>query len=74
MASVDDDDVPTADARVLQPEQPEGPLQAYLPNLDKISRSSFRKGTVSRRRINRALGTLGLVIVVIALLILGSTF
>jgi hypothetical protein len=33
----------------------EAPLQALYPNLDKVSRSSFKKGTVSRKRINISL-------------------
>ena len=41
------------------------PYQALLPNLDHVSRSSFAAGTVSRRRINRALLVLGLVAVAI---------
>jgi hypothetical protein len=41
--------------------KPEPPYQALLPNLDKMSRSSFEKGTVSRRRINRALLLLALI-------------
>jgi hypothetical protein len=41
----------------------ETPIQALLPNLDRVSRSSFRKGTVSRHRINVALVVLGLVAV-----------
>ena len=42
-------------------DRPEPPYQALLPNLDKLSRSSFDKGTVSRRRINRALFILALI-------------
>jgi hypothetical protein len=41
------------------------PYQALLPNLDHVSRSSFVAGTVSRRRINRALLVLGIVVVAI---------
>jgi hypothetical protein len=41
------------------------PYQALLPNLDHVSRSSFAAGTVSRRRINRALLVLGMVAVAI---------
>lgn len=43
----------------------EPPYQALFPNLDRMSRSSFRKGTVSRRRINRALAVIALIPVVI---------
>ena len=52
-----DDSTPPVD-RVA--DRPEPPYQALLPNLDKLSRSSFDKGTVSRRRINRALLILAL--------------
>ena len=52
------DSTPPAD-RVA--ERPEPPYQALLPNLDKLSRSSFDRGTVSRRRINRALLILALI-------------
>ncbi|MFU8946107.1 hypothetical protein ACLRGF_05155 [Mycetocola zhadangensis] len=49
------------------------PYQALFPNLDKVSRDSFRAGTVSRRRINRALVFLAVVIVaVIALVVLAN--
>ncbi|WP_411721818.1 hypothetical protein [Mycetocola sp.] len=41
----------------------ETPVQALLPNLDRVSRSSFRRGTVSRHRINVAI----LVLVLVAL-------
>jgi hypothetical protein len=54
MATVDDDGRPTVDVRGVSPEPPPAPLQAYLPNLDKVSRSNFAKGTVSRRRIIRS--------------------
>lgn len=43
----------------------EPPYQALFPNLDRMSRSSFRKGTISRRRINRALAVLALILVVV---------
>ncbi|WP_344292556.1 hypothetical protein [Agromyces neolithicus] len=46
-------------------DRPEPPYQALLPNLDKLSRSSFDKGTVSRRRINRALLILALMAVAV---------
>lgn len=42
-------------------ERPEPPYQALLPNLDKLSRSSFDRGTVGRRRITRALLILALI-------------
>lgn len=49
---------------------PEPPYQALLPNFNKVTRSSFAKGTVSRRRINHAL----LVLALITLTILGVVF
>ena len=52
---------------------PEQPLQAVLPNLDKMSRSSFTPGTVSRRRINHALLGLLAVGVIVAVGLVGST-
>jgi hypothetical protein len=47
--------------------KPEPPYQALLPNLDRLSRSSFDRGTVSRRRINRALAVLGVVAALVVL-------
>lgn len=49
--------------------KPEPPYQALFPNLDRVSRSSFDKGTVSRRRINRALAVLAIVAVLVVLAI-----
>lgn len=56
--------------------KPEPPYQALLPDLDKLSRSSFEKGTVSRRRINRAgLLLLALIpVVVLAVIFLPQLF
>ncbi|MDQ0893964.1 hypothetical protein [Agromyces ramosus] len=47
--------------------KPEPPYQALFPNLDRVSRSSFDQGTVSRRRINRALAVLAVVAVLVVL-------
>jgi hypothetical protein len=47
----------------------EPPLQVLFPNLDHMSRSSFSKGTVSRRRINRALVVLALIPIVVLVVI-----
>ncbi|WDH77407.1 hypothetical protein PTQ19_07555 [Microbacterium esteraromaticum] len=58
----EDDSTPPAEQVANKPEPP---YQALLPNLDKLSRSSFDKGTVSRRRINRALLVLALMPVVV---------
>ncbi|WP_104166653.1 hypothetical protein [Cryobacterium sp. N22] len=73
MTPIKDDDRPTDVPTVpelLQPSEP--PFQALFPNLDRVSRSSWHKGTVSRRRIGRATGVLVGVIVVIAALVVGS--
>jgi hypothetical protein len=56
--SDDDDARPHADATDRPPQEP--PYQALFPNLDRVSRSSFKSGTVSRRRIDRALLVFGL--------------
>jgi hypothetical protein len=47
--------------------KPEPPYQALFPNLDRVSRSSFDKGTVSRRRINRALAVLAILAAIVVL-------
>ena len=73
MTPIKDDDRPTEEPRVpqlLQPSEP--PYQALFPNLDRVSRSSWRKGTVSRRRIGRATGVLIGAIVLIGALVVGS--
>ncbi|MFC5931813.1 hypothetical protein [Cryobacterium melibiosiphilum] len=53
MAQIEDDGRPSLEPIRSAPEDP--PLQALLPGLDRLSRSSFHKGTLSRRRINRAI-------------------
>ncbi|MBM7830578.1 hypothetical protein JOE59_001283 [Agromyces cerinus] len=55
----DEDD--SADRSETVTSEVEPPYQALLPNLDHLSRSSFAAGTVSRRRIDRALLVLALV-------------
>lgn len=45
------------------------PFPALFPNLERVSRAGFRKGTVSRRRVNRALGLAAVFGVVAAALI-----
>lgn len=53
----------------------EPPYQALFPNLDRMSRSSFRKGTVSRHRINRAVAVIALIpVVVLAVIVLPRLF
>jgi hypothetical protein len=58
--------------RPLEPisNHPDPPYQALLPNLDRMSRSSFEKGTVSRRRINRA----SLLLALISVAVLAAIF
>ncbi|MFC9558297.1 hypothetical protein [Agromyces sp. NPDC056965] len=60
----DEDDSAPAAERITRESEP--PYQALLPNLDRVSRSSFAAGTVSRRRIDRALLVLALVALAIA--------
>lgn len=70
MDPIKDDDRPTEEAaapELLEPREP--PFQALFPNLDRVSRSAWRSGTVSRRRIGRATRLLLGVVVVIAALI-----
>jgi hypothetical protein len=55
----DEDDSTRTPERISN--TPEPPYQALLPEFDKMSRSSFEKGTVSRRRINRAVLLLALI-------------
>jgi len=70
MDPIKDDDRPTGEPAAPEPPQPlEPPFQALFPNLDRVSRSSWRSGTVSRRRIGRAAGLLLGVLVLIAALI-----
>jgi hypothetical protein len=55
----DEDDSARAGERIAS--EPEPPYQALLPRFDRVTRSSFTAGTVSRRRIDRALLILALV-------------
>lgn len=70
MAHPDEDGRPTRDPTDPAPDDP--PLQVLFPNLDRVSRSAFRKGTVSRRRINRALIVLAGVAAAGTALVIGS--
>lgn len=73
MAHVEDDGRPLVAPTVAPPFNPDDPgsaLQAMYPNLDRVSRSVFRKGTLSRRRINRALLMLVVVAAIVAVLVL----
>ncbi|PWC05659.1 hypothetical protein [Agromyces badenianii] len=68
-----DDDPPQREPDVAPEKEP--PYQALFPNLDRISSSSFRKGTVSRQRINRALAVIALIpVVVLAVILLPQLF
>jgi hypothetical protein len=69
MAHVDDDR-PSTEALPRSGQAP--PFEALFPNLDKVSRSSLRKGSLSRRRITIAAIVLGLVLIVVIGLILFS--
>lgn len=53
MAQISDDGRPTDEP--TRPVAQDPPLQAVLPGFERMSRSAFRKGTVSRQRINRAI-------------------
>ena len=55
----DEDDSTRTPERISN--KPEAPYQALLPEFDRMSRSSFEKGTVSRRRIHRSLLLLALI-------------
>lgn len=57
--SNNDDARPDVDGMEMPEKEP--PYQALFPNLDRVSRSSFTSGTVSRRRINQALVLFGLI-------------
>ncbi|TFC88960.1 hypothetical protein [Cryobacterium sp. TMT3-29-2] len=56
----------------IRPAPQDPPLQALMPGLDRLTASSFRKGTVSRRRINRAILLLFAVAGITAALITAS--
>lgn len=64
----EDDREPEQESDAAPEKEP--PYQALFPNLDRMSRSSFRKGTISRRRINRALAVLALILIVVLAIIL----
>lgn len=53
MSNLDGDDEQDR-ARQLPSSTPEPLAQSLLPNLDRMSRDGFRKGTYSRRRIVRS--------------------
>ena len=48
------------------------PYQAISPNLDRLSRSSVERGSVSRRRILRAVLILGGVLLALAIAVIWS--
>ena len=56
---------PTAND-ALTGDTPEPAFQSILPNLDKMSRDSFKEGTVSRRRIVFAAGFLAAILILIS--------
>lgn len=57
MAYADNHDRVSSDATVAKHAEP--PYSALFPNLDNVSPSAFRKGTLSRRRIKIAVAILG---------------
>ena len=67
MSPHDDDREPLADPAAAT--MKEAPYEALFPNLDKVSSSTFERGTLSRRRVMIALGILAAVAVVIVALI-----
>ncbi|AWB86005.1 hypothetical protein [Mycetocola zhujimingii] len=59
MASNDDEPPPTAlPANPPSPEPVYPAIQVLLPNLNRVSSATFRRGSISRRRVNIALGML----------------
>jgi hypothetical protein len=71
MAHIDDESRPTAQPSGLPLSEPaEPPLHVLLPNLDRVSASSFHRGSLSRRRIVAAMRILAGVAVLTTLLVL----
>ncbi|PPF64866.1 hypothetical protein C5E11_01975 [Clavibacter michiganensis] len=70
MSSDDTDPEPLADPAAAP--RKEAPYEALFPNLDKVSSSTFEKGTLSRRRVMIALGILAAVAIAIVVLIVVS--
>ena len=71
MARSDDEAQPTAQQTSVPSTEPVHPaVEVLLPNLNRVSGSTFRRGSLSRHRVNVALGILAGVAVLTTLLIL----
>jgi hypothetical protein len=70
-----DDEQPTAQPSSLPSTDPIRPgYEVLTPNLSTVSAATFRRGSLSRRRVNIALGLLLTVAIVTAILILFADF
>jgi len=72
MAGLEDNVRQPADPPIAPTPAP--PLAVIFPGLDRLSRSSFRKGTVSRSRITRAILLLVSIATLIGVLVAVSIF
>ena len=71
MARSDDEAQPTAQPTSVPSTEPVPPaVEVLFPNLDRVSGSTFRKGSLSRHRVNVALGILAAVAILTTLLVL----
>ena len=71
MARSDDEAQPTAQPTSVPSTEPVPPaVEVLFPNLDRVSGSTFRKGSLSRHRVNVALGILAAVGILTTLLVL----
>ena len=71
MARSDDEAQPTAQPTGVPSTEPVHPaVEVLFPNLDRVSGSTFRSGSLSRHRVNVALGILAGIAVLTTLLIL----
>lgn len=59
MARYDDEPQPTAvPSSPPSPEPVDPSVEIFMPNLNRVSSATFRRGTLGRRRVNIALGLL----------------
>lgn len=59
MAHIDDESLPTAQPSSSPPTEPARPgYEVVSPNFSRISAATFRRGSLSRHRVNIALGLL----------------
>ena len=71
MARIDDELPPTAQPSSLPSTEPTHPaVEVLFPNLNRVSWATFRKGSLSRHRVNVALGMLAGVAVLTTLFVL----